>query len=81
MSSTRKAEYVADARRCVRQIVEGHRALKALQGEWNWGDYLNTLGEHDGLTPADIGAAVFDTATAIETLLSQGHGTNLAKLL
>jgi len=36
-------------------------------------------GAHEGLMVADV-AAVFTTLAAIETVLSQGHGTNMEKV-
>ena len=38
-------------------------------------------GENDGITKAEVGAVVFDTANALVTLLNAGHATNMAKLL
>jgi len=78
---TRKDEFVADARRHVRQLWDGLRALQALQAEWNALDYGNTLGTVDGLTASEVGPAVFAAPDAIDALLITGHGTNLAKLL
>lgn len=77
----RTAEFVADARRYARQIWEALNLLEALQGEWTALDYATSLPEVDGIAPADVGAAVFDTANALRATLSQGHATNLAKLL
>jgi hypothetical protein len=79
--ATRKEEFVSDARRMARAIWDNLNALESLQAEWNALDYINTLGTHDGLAPADVGSVVFDTATALRATLAAGHATNLAKLL
>lgn len=86
----RKADFVSEARQAARQFWAAVNTLKAMQREWNALDYGNTLddegdtafiGEHAGLTPVDVGAVVFDTANAIETVLNAGHATNVATLL
>lgn len=86
----RKADFVSEARQAARQLWEAINTLKAMQREWNALDYGTTLddegdtafiGEHEGLTPAAVGAVVFDTANAVEGVLNAGHATNLAKLL
>lgn len=78
----RPEEFVADARRYARMVWDGLQALKALQPEWNALDYGTTLpAEVGGVARADVGAAVFDTANALDGLMTQGHATNLTKLL
>ena len=82
---SRQADYISEARAANRQVWDGINALKALQREYNALDYGNTLpdgsGENDGITKAEVGAVVFDTANALVTLLDAGHATNMAKLL
>jgi hypothetical protein len=81
----READFITEARDANRQIWDGINKLKSLQREWNALDYSNTLdngaGANEGITPAEVGAVVFDTADAFETLLNTGHATNMAKLL
>ena len=82
---SRQADYISEARAANRQVWDGINALKSLQREYNALDYGNTLpdvsGENDGITKAEVGAVVFDTANALVTLLDAGHATNMAKLL
>lgn len=82
---SRQADYISEARAANRQVWEGINTLKSLQREYNSLDYGNTLpdgsGENDGITKAEVGAVVFDTANALVTLLDTGHATNMAKLL
>ena len=82
---SRQSDYITEARAANRQVWDGINALKALQREYNALDYGNTLpdgsGENDGITKAEVGAVVFDTANALVTLLDAGHATNMAKLL
>lgn len=82
---SRQADYISEARAANRQVWDGINALKALQREYNALDYGNTLpdgsGENDGITKAEVGAVVFDTANALVALLDTGHATNMAKLL
>ena len=82
---SRQADYISEARAANRQVWEGINTLKSLQREYNALDYGNTLpdgsGENDGITKAEVGAVVFDTANALVTLLDTGHATNMAKLL
>ena len=82
---SRQADYISEARAANRQVWEGINTLKSLQREYSALDYGNTLpdgsGENDGITKAEVGAVVFDTANALVTLLDTGHATNMAKLL
>lgn len=82
----REQDYITLARQLNRQVWEGINGLVALQREWNALDYGNTLddgdGDNTGVTAAEVGAVVFDTANAMVTdVLSEGHATNMAKLL
>lgn len=82
---SREQDYITAVRTANRQIWEGINALKALQREWNALDYSANLedgeGPNAGITKAHVGAVAFDTADALETLLGQGHATNMARLL
>jgi hypothetical protein len=78
---SRKEEYIADVRRMNRALWDNLNAIEALQAEWNALDYGSTLGTHDGLTPTDVGAVVFDSVNALRATLAAGHATNMAKLL
>ena len=82
---SRQADYISEARAANRQVWDGINALKSLQREYNALDYGNTLpdgaGENDGITKAEVGAVIFDTANALVALLDTGHATNMAKLL
>lgn len=87
--ATAAENYYNNVRNANRQVWDGINALQALQREWNALDYGNTLpqgddlgGDHAGVTRAELGAVVFDTANAMETeVLNAGHATNMAKLL
>lgn len=83
---SREQDFISEARAANRAIWDGINALVALQREWNALDYGNTLdageGENAGITKAEVGAVVFDTANAMVTeVLSAGHATNMANLL
>lgn len=84
-SSTRPQDYYTLVREANRKVWEGVKELLGLQAEWNAGDYLNNLppgsGANDGITSTELGAVVFDTADALETLLQGGHAANMQKLL
>jgi hypothetical protein len=82
---SRQADYISEARAANRQVWEGINTLKSLQREYNALDYGNTLpdgsGENEGISKAEVGAVIFDTANAMVSLLDTGHATNMAKLL
>lgn len=82
---SRETNYYNNVRAANRQVWDGINALVALQREYNAMDYGTTLspgdGPNDGITKTELGAVVFDTANAFQTLLGQGHATNMAKLL
>lgn len=83
----RQSDFISSARAANRAIWDGLNTLKTLQREWNALDYGTTLedgdpeGDNAGITAAEVGAVVFATADAIETLLDTGHATNMSKLL
>lgn len=81
----RGQDYITMAREANRAVWDGINDLVALQREWNALDYASTLesgvGSNEGITALEVGAVVFDTATALAGVLAQGHATNMAKLL
>jgi hypothetical protein len=85
VQEARNSEYYDKARQANKQLWNAINDLLELQRQWNALDYGNTLtdgvGTNEGLTKAEIGAVVFDTANAMQAVLNAGHGTNLAKLL
>ena len=82
---SRQSDYISEARAANRKVWDGINALKSLQREYNALDYGNTLpdgaGENAGISKAEVGAVIFDTANALVALLDTGHATNMAKLL
>jgi hypothetical protein len=68
-----------------KKLWDALNELVKLQDEWTGNDYGTSLpagsGTHEGVTKSELGAVVFDTRNAIETLLDGGHRTNMAKLL
>lgn len=84
MSGTQQ-DYISNARNNARAILNAYESLiGSMQDEWNALDYGNTLedgqGENAGITKAEVGSVVFDTANALKTLFAQGFLTNLEKL-
>ena len=83
--SVRHQNYITEARQAAKKVWDGISELQSLQGEWNALDYGTTLADgvdqNDGYTGSEVGAAVFATSDALETLMANGHGTNLASLL
>lgn len=81
----RESDYITSVREANRDLWNSINTLVAFQREWTALDYGNTLsegtGDNAGLTAAEIGAVVFDTANAMVALLNTGHATNMAKLL
>lgn len=81
----RTQDYITIVRQKNKQLWDAINDLAALQREWNALDYGSTLpageGENTGVTSAEVGAVVFDTANAFVTVLGAGHATNMAKLL
>ena len=81
----RSQDYITEARAANKRIWDAINELVALQREWNALDYGNTLedgaGNNDGVSAAEVGAVVFDTANAFVGVLGAGHATNMANLL
>lgn len=82
---SRESDFITEARQANRELWGAINKLVALQREWNALDYGTTLndfqGENEGLTGAEVGAVVFDSANAFVGVLNAGHATNMAKLL
>ena len=76
----RDGGYVTAVKAANQKIWDGINELMALQRQWTALDYGNTL-QVDGVVGAEVGAVVFDTATALAAVLNAGHATNMAKLL
>ena len=81
----RPQDYITLARQNNKQLWDALNNLIALQREYNALDYGTTLpdgeGDNTGITKAEVGAVVFDTANALAAVLAAGHSTNMAKLL
>lgn len=82
---SRESDYISEARQANRELWNAINTLVSLQREWNALNYSQELtdfqGENEGLTGAQVGAVVFDSANAFVTVLNAGHATNMAKLL
>lgn len=80
MSST--SNHVSRVRQTAAQLIDGVDKLQALKREWDALGYSaaiiesGIIGDNAGVTGADI-AAVYVTLDALNTLLAQGHATNL----
>lgn len=81
----RSQDYITEARQANRALWDAINTLVSMQREWNALDYGNTLedgtGSNAGVSAAEVGAVVFDTANALVAVLAQGHATNMAHLL
>jgi hypothetical protein len=81
----RTSDYITEARAANRKVWDGINELVALQREYNALDYGTTLpdgiGDNEGVTKAEVGSVVFDTANALVGVLAAGHATNMSKLL
>ncbi len=82
---SRKSDYITLARQHTTTLWNAYLELKSLQSEWSAQDYGNTLGDgegaNEGYTSTQVGAVVFATADALETLFATGHATNITDLL
>lgn len=81
----RSQNYISLVRDANRKAWEGINELVEFQREWNALNYGATLpdgsGDNAGITAAQVGAVVFDSANAFVTVLNTGVATNMAKLL
>lgn len=81
----RDQDYISEARAVAKSIWEAKAKLDQLKAEWVALDYANDLADgtdaNAGYTAQDVSAVVNTTNAALDSLLSSGHATNLAKLL
>lgn len=77
--------FITTARTQVQLFWQAYLNLLGMQAQWNALNYGTTLmdgqGSNAGVTAAAVGSAVFDSMNAIQTVLTQGYATDLAKLL
>lgn len=85
---SREQDFISIQRDAARKIYDGINTLKESQREWNalgYGDNLDAgSGENAGITKELVGPVVFDTANALDAVLTangNAHLANLAKLL
>lgn len=77
-----KIDHVNQVRANATRLMDTIKVLQGLRKDWDYLGLSSALkdadftGQNEGLTAAQI-AAVYTTLSAIETLLGQGHGTNL----
>jgi hypothetical protein len=79
---SRQTQFKQEARDYARQIWAAHNGLKALKAEadaLNYGETLETT--EDEPTAAQLLAVVYDTNTALATMMAAGHATNIATVL
>lgn len=81
-TSAQKSNHITRVRQSVTNWLAAQNELHDLRREWD-ALALSTaivaedfVGENAGLTPAEI-AAVYTTLAAEDTLMAQGHSTNL----
>ena len=86
-SDIQKQTFINRARAAATALWNAQQELLELQKSWNALDYGNTIvtpddftGDNEGLTGAQIGAVVFDTANAVQVVLDAGHATNVARI-
>ncbi len=86
MNSSERFNTITQIRQAATDLVTAIERLQALKQDWIYMDLGNVLTEadfveqHAGLTVSDIVAVGGTTLQALETLLGQGHGTNLYKI-
>lgn len=81
----KQEDYISRVRVEANKILSAVDNLKSiLQDEWNAGAYGDTLPDgsvnNAGITRAETGAVVFDTADAIDTLLRASGNAHLGNL-
>ena len=86
-ADSQKQAFINRARAAATSLWNAQQELLELQKSWNALDYGNTIvtpddftGDNEGLTGAQIGAVVFDTANAVQVVLDAGHATNVARI-
>ncbi len=84
-TANRQQDFITLARRNSAALWNALNDLEEQQKEWNAQDYGNTLadgaGANTGVTKAMVGAAVFDAANALRTVMNAGSATNISNLL
>ena len=85
-SDAQKQAFINAARDAATQRWAYQQTCARLQAEWNalaYGDNLTPedfTGDNAGITPAQIGAVVFDTANLDQATLNAGSATNIARI-
>ena len=85
-SDAQKQAFINAARDAATKRWEYQQTCLRLQAEWNALDYGTALvqadftGDNEGITPAQIGAVVFDTANLDQATLDVGSATNIARI-
>jgi hypothetical protein len=84
--AARDEEFTMITRQAAAQLWEAWLTLKGLQKEWNaqaYGDNLDldAGGVNGHLDAVKVGAVIFATADAIETVMLAGNATNVTDLL
>lgn len=81
----RGQDFISAVRTQARAIVDAVDELNALEREWTWGGYSETLpdgvNQNEGITRAEIADIIGTTRGALNALLDAGNGTNLTKVL
>jgi hypothetical protein len=80
---SRADDFVIELGQISADILRAVDALSALQREFSYGDYTNTLDSTITLTERpnlqQISDSVNTTGIALTTLMGNGHGTNLTR--
>jgi len=78
-TQAQKSDHVSKVRQAATRLLEVEATLLDLRRDWDRLGLGGVLTDEDcqGLTVAQV-AAVYTSLEAIEALLAQGHGTNLA---
>lgn len=80
--SSRKRAFKSEVRDAAQRIWGAVQDLKGLRAEADAQNYGATLDDLDGeVAAADILAIPYATADALNTLMGQGHATNLTNVL
>lgn len=83
---SRKSDFISEYRQLTAQLLEVQGELEQRRLEWDSLDYGNTMtqddfiGDNASILKADLVASV-SSVGAVTTLLSQGHRTNLYKII
>lgn len=84
-TASRQQNYISEVRYNAEKLWEAYLALLAAQNEWTAQDFANTLDDGVGanveITAASVGSIVFNTANAMQVVMSAGHATNITAVL